>query len=181
MIKKIFILLTILLCNISTGFANEQEIANSFVTFANEQIKPIQESYERKDYFIYFMPHNDFSRQYKQPGDVYKKAGLSNLEAKIDVKKTDSILNPYIGILILSADPIAYYSPDNLEGNYKTKEEAAKANLTKRGVGECIYKFNYIYKNNTWELNKVISYCSSDTGFEAKLQPPSFFFIRKDR
>ena len=181
MIKKILFVLTILLFNVSTGFANEQDIANSFVTFANEQIKPIQESYDRGDYTISFMPHDNFSRQNKLPGDVYFKSGLNNLESKIDVKKTDSILNPYLGILILSADPISYYSADNLEGYYKTKEEAQNAKLIKRGVGDVLYKFEYAYQNGTWTLSRVISYCNNPNGSIYDLKPPSFYLTAKPK
>jgi hypothetical protein len=70
--------------------------------------------------------------------EIYRTIG----KPSIDVKKTDSLMSPYVGIcaFTLRSDRTAFY---------KTKEEAAKDNKFVEST-DCDHRHRYAYKSEKW-------------------------------
>lgn len=178
--KKYIALLSLLIISIySIGFASEQDIVNSFTEFANSQIQPIRESYARKDTVVYRIEDNKRSREITPEYiGFYRKKGATNLQAGYDLKKTDSLVNPYLGIISMSNESLSYFTPENRGGYYKTREAAEKAFMVRNlGTGFDM-KFYYTYNNGQWILNKVTNYSGSYI-YDYDLNPPAYYFLIK--
>ena len=140
--KKIILALICLFCFNVTCFANEQEVINSFKKLVNELCIHEQATYGVRVSYI----------SYKNGKGYWSKYQKTNLKTEIDIQKTNSIISPYKGIVILRNDIIDYCSNDNPKGQYATKEEAEKADMQWYKRAKCEYRYIYIYQNNEWQL-----------------------------
>lgn len=121
-------------------YANEQEIVNGFQTFVLNLVTPIEATYGKGYYNIL--------------GDdgTYFKAHKVNFKYECDIKKSDSVMFPYFGILEISNDI-------NYSNYYKTKKEAERAldvKFTTHDIKRLIYKYN----NGEWIEDKAYFYSS---------------------
>lgn len=177
--KKITLLL-LSLYTICCGlvYASEQDMLDSFTQFADSQIQPIKESYKTGKYEIRQFLDPPKGNECGLPCGYFYKIQYINLQASYDVKKTYSLLNPYVGTILMSNDKLFYYSNDNTFGKYATETEAEEANLARRKDGAKM-KFLYVYRDGQWILNKVINYTDNKSGSKAGLEPPPFYFLVK--
>lgn len=146
--KKIIFMLITLLLFVLPCQANEQ-IINSFKDMTGKIVSEIQTSYNNKDFVVIKF-------------DKWRKFRFDCLDYGIDIVKSDSILNPYIGYLDVSYKHVGYSI--NGKSNFNTKEEAELANDEKIGYSTII---RYIYKyNGEWIFVKEQSYNEIDEYFE---------------
>ena len=136
-------------------YANEQEIVNSFTDFTNQILSEIRASYAREDYYVDFCKETIEDKRYGIRGNYWYKMGHCDLRSSIDVRKTDSLMTPYEGYLILGNSTVRYYSHNNANGEYQTREEAESAKLKKITFNEYEQKFVYAYQNGQWVLKAV--------------------------
>ena len=98
--RKIFALILLLISICLPVKASEQDIVNSFVDFANSIINPIAQSYQNSTYIIKQEKSIDgINNPYL---GLYYKSQKYNLKYTYDLKKTDSLINPYIGTIDIS-------------------------------------------------------------------------------
>ena len=133
---------------------------DSFTQFADSQTQPIKESYKTGKYEIRQFLDPPKGNECGLPCGYFYKIQYINLQASYDVKKTYSLLNPYVGTILMSNDKLFYYSSDNTFGKYATETEAEEANLARRKDGAKM-KFLYVYR--------AVSYTHLDV---YKRQPP---------
>nr|DAL54016.1 MAG TPA_asm: hypothetical protein [Caudoviricetes sp.] len=150
MLKKILVLVMLAMTICSISFASEQDIVNSFTSFTNGIISEIQESHNRGDSQVKWVPFNEYSSS-----GYWSKFGIDGLNASIDIRKTNSLVTPYIGILNLSAEQFRYkYSKGaNAKAEFSTKVAAENAKIKGAGV-QLVSRFTYGYQNESWVLKK---------------------------
>lgn len=160
--KKIILALICLFCFNVTCFANEQEVVNSFTNFTNNIISELQANFDegakvRKAKYY----------------DFWYKQQRTNLQASIDIQKTNSLISPYEGILEIRYDSIRYSTETCTNGEFNTEEEARNATVTRYISDDTIEKYLYIYQGNQWKLKRVMSRLKSEpTWFDIDLQTP---------
>lgn len=147
-------LLLLMTCCLPT-YANEQDIVNSFTNFTNKILSEIRASYAREDYYVNFHKETIEDKRDGIRGNYWYKMGYSDLRSSIDIRKTDSLMTPYEGYLILGNSTVRYYSPNNTIGEYQTRQEAELAKLKKVTFDEYEYKFVYAYQNGQWVLKAL--------------------------
>ena len=135
--KKIFILLLLLMTYCLPTYANEQEIVNSFKVFVANLVAPIEATYNKGYYDIV------------DGTDGYFKTNDYDLTYTYDIKKSDSIMYPYIGILSVR-------NKTAFSKNYKTEQEARNA-FDVQFISENEERYIYKYDNGKW-VGKVAYY-----------------------
>ena len=141
--KKILAILVALLCCCTSVFANEQEAVSSFTAMINKIQAGIERTYT--DEYARTIFYNHIGR--------WSKYRRGNAEISYDVKRTDSLVSPYKGILTVWHDEIVYVDTNNPEGEFKTEAEALNANIKKIKRSEAT-QFIYSYQNNQWVIKK---------------------------
>lgn len=136
-------------------YANEQDIVNSFTNFTNNIVSEVQANYNTTPYKVKYIIVSEREKVFNKAGNYWVKFGKTNLRSSINIKRTDSLITPYIGYLILSCDFIDYYSSNNNNGEFKTKEQAEKAFLLRINPSNDETRFTYAYQNGKWILKYV--------------------------
>ncbi len=84
-----------------------------------------------------------------------------------DIKKTDSLVSPYMGTVVVKAQ-------DTHTKLYKTKSEAASANdfspTPSHFFGPQSYRFIYAYQDETWVLKSGVEF-NEDSGVSDPIEP----------
>lgn len=165
--KKIILALICLFCFNVTCFADEKEVVNSFTDFTNNIISELQANF------------NEGVKVRKgKARSIWYKQQRTNLQASIDIQKTNSLISPYEGILEIHVDSIDYITNDNPTGNFDTEEEARNATIPSYYSDFSIDRFIYVYQGNQWKLKRVISRLKSDpTWFDSDLQTPQEMYM----
>lgn len=155
MIKKIILVLTIIFSFSNIIFANEQKAIDDFnlliskiktdtnATFTDEYCKV---------FYIKAEPQYGIEEQ-------WSKSRIDHINISYDIKKSDSLISPYIGIINIKNTYKTFY-PLVSNDIFKTKEDAINATLYKLSDGDIIYTYTYAYQNNKWILKN--SYNSYD-------------------
>ena len=133
--------------------ATDQEIVASFQQFITEQLTPIYETYKGNHYSIigpHVYPDSKKQKWFKSKDDLDKKYSL-------DVEKTNSLVSPYIGTLVIKRND--FYSESFLS------YESAEAATAIRHTNTRTYTFKIAYQNGKWVLKQ---YGSQDTLFDNK-------------
>ena len=128
--KKIFTMLLLLCSLCSVSFANEQEVINSFKVFVADLVAPVEATYGKGYYVIL----EDSGR--------FFKANKHSFAYTYDIKKTDSVMYPYLGILEVS-------NKTNFYKHYATEIEARNA-FDVDFVSEDRQRNIYKYDNGKW-------------------------------
>ena len=118
-------------------YANEQDIVNSFKVFVANLVAPIEATYNKGYYDIV------------DGINGYCKTNNYDLTYTYDIKKSDSIMYPYIGILSVRNKTAS-------SKNYKTEQEARNA-FDVQFVLENEKRYIYKYDNGKW-VGKVAYY-----------------------
>lgn len=151
--KKIFLLVMLALTICCTAFASEQDIVNSFKTFANTKIQPIEQTYETSHYIIKFMEGNKYVKpSYTKQDQVFTY--------ELDVKKTDSLIFPYIGIIRLT-------KTTRYNGKHLSEEEAINTPMSNLPYDVVRAAVIYDYDNGNWRAN-YYEYADGDVRFKDK-------------
>lgn len=160
--KKIILVLICLFCFNITCFADQQEVVNSFTNFTNNIISELQANF------------NEGAKVRKAKYyDFWYKAERTNLQASIDIQKTNSLISPYEGILEIRYDSIRYNTEDCVDGEFDTEEEAKNANIPRYISDYTMEKYFYLYQGNKWTLKRVMGRLKSDpTWFDMSLHTP---------
>lgn len=135
--KKIITLLLLLCSLCSVSFANEQKVINSFKAFVADLVAPVEATYGKGYYVIL----EDSGR--------FFKANKHSFAYTYDIKESDSIMFPYIGILEVS-------NKTNFTKTYATEAEARNA-FDIDFISEDRQKYIYKYDNGKW-IGKVAYY-----------------------
>ena len=88
--KKIFTMLLLLCSLCSVSFANEQEVVASFKAFVADLVTPVEATYGNGYYEVI------------DGSEGYFKTRNYGFTYTYDIKKSDSVMYPYIGILEVS-------------------------------------------------------------------------------
>lgn len=139
--KKILLVLFSLMLLVLPCQANEQAV-NSFKDMTNKIVSEVQTSYNNKDFVVV---------KFEQ----WRKFRFDCLDYGIDIVKSDSVLNPYIGYLDVSYKHVGYSI--NGKSDFDTKEEAELANIEKMGSYPSVMRYIYKYNGN-WIFVKEQSY-----------------------
>ena len=132
--KKTFTMLLLLCSLCSVSFANEQEVVASFKAFVADLVTPVEATYGNGYYEVI------------DGSEGYFKTRNYVFTYTYDIKKSDSVMYPYIGILEVS-NQIEYSK------RYMYEIEARKAtdiDFTSKQERRYIYK----YDNGKW-IGKV--------------------------
>ena len=138
--KKIFLLVILALTICCTAFANEQAIVDSFANFINPKIVEVQQSYENSKPVVTYVEGNKYVKSY------YTK-DIERFSYRVDVRETDSLMSPYIGVLELKRVGTSFKP-------HATEQEALNENqvwidfVTR-------YRLVYNYNNGNWQFAKV--------------------------
>lgn len=128
--KKIFTMLLLLCSLCSVSFANEQEVINSFKAFVADLVAPVEATYNKGYYTVL------------DGSNGYFKTSSHSLTYTYDIKKTDSVMYPYLGILEVS-------NKTNFYKHYATEIEARNA-FDVDFVSEDRQRNIYKYDNGKW-------------------------------
>lgn len=165
--KEIILALICLFCFNITCFADEQEIVNSFTGFTNNIISELQANFDEGAKVRKAKARNFWFKQQR-----------TNLQASIDIQKTNSLISPYEGILEIHIDCINYVTNDNSMGIFNTEEEARNATIPSYYSDFSYDKFIYLYQGNKWELKRVMSRLKSEpTWFDSGLETPQEMYM----
>ena len=148
--KKIFIMLLLLMTYCLPTYANEQEIVASFQTFARNLVAPIEATYGKGYYRIVKSDRG------------YFKSKQTDFSYSCDIKKTDSVMYPYLGILEIS-------NKDNFSKLFATEAEARNVMIYTMETYNT-HRFTYRYCNGKWEENRAYMYLDghwNDSSFKS--------------
>lgn len=144
--KRILLLVILALTICCTAFANEQAIVDSFKTFVPAEIQVIKNTY----------PVLGAEQITKHEPDKYNKETYYQKKKQefsydiLNVEKTDSLMYPYMGYVLLEKKT-TYYKR-SLSQLQATKEiEIAYISTDK-------YRVEYSYDNGSWNLAFVTIY-----------------------
>ena len=131
-----------LLIPYSAQAATDQEIVASFQQFITEQLTPIYETYKGNHYSVLGL-----SKDYSSKRQEWFKS-KSDLDSKysIDVEKTNSLVSPYIGTLVIK---IHYFSSEHFP-SYASAEAATASRINDTTT----YTFKIAYQKEKWVLTK---------------------------
>lgn len=130
-----------------SGFANEQLVIDSFSDFVKSVVTPIERSYNNCKHYTLNIADRDIKAGRNKP--MYYRTEFANFHYSYDIRKTDSIMNPYIGIIEMTNDKRVY----------KQYLSESEARLGKEDLIRTIKNFNtrrfyYTYANNSWSLKE---------------------------
>lgn len=149
--KKIFTILLLLLCSLcSVSYASEQEVVASFQAFVANLVAPVEATYGKGYYRVV------------KTDEGYFKSQQTDFTYSCDIKKTDSVMYPYLGILEVS-------NKDNFSRNYATEAEARNATIYTIDSYNT-HRLTYRYCNGKWEENRAYMYLGghwNDSSFES--------------
>ena len=140
--RKLLVLILLLISICLPVQANEQNIANSFIEHVNTIVKPIQDSYNG----VHFSMHEIKSAKEIKFNGYYYRSTFTNFKYAYDIRKTDSILNPYLGVLEMSNDMIEFAHSTDFDIALNTKE------ISEKFIPYQVCKFYYHLKNGNWML-----------------------------
>lgn len=143
--KKIFAMLLLLCSLCSVSFANEQEVVASFQSFVSNLVAPIESTYGNNYYRIIEAPPYESSTSLK-----YMKVQQTDFMYSCDIKKTDSVMYPYLGVLEIS-------NKHNYTDFFTTEIEARNA-IVYTTKSHHQHRFTYRYCNGKWEENRAYMY-----------------------
>lgn len=152
--KRIIFVVLAIMCYCLPVVANEQEVIESFKHFSNQVLAPIRDSYARNDAVVLYNPNKGF---YTNKGKPYwEKFGNDGLVSSIDIQRTNSIVSPYVGMIMISHANVHYVSSDNQSGYFATKADAARATIRKidNMAYYFKYKYFYAYQDGSWVFLK---------------------------
>ena len=135
--KRIFITLLLIMTYCLPTYANEQEIVNSFKAFVADLVAPVEATYGNGYYEVI------------DGSEGYFKTRNYGFTYTYDIKKSDSVMFPYIGILEVS-------NKTNFTKTYATEAEARNA-FDIDFISEDRQKYIYKYDNGKW-IGKVAYY-----------------------
>lgn len=136
--KKILIALLLIMTYCLPTHANEQEIVASFQSFVNGLIAPIEATYN-KGYYVVI-----------ESDRGYFKSQQTDFTYSCDIKKTDSVMYPYLGILEVS-------NKHNFSRMYEIESMARVATFFVH-TSHHQHRFTYRYCNGKWEENRAYMY-----------------------
>ena len=145
--KKFILTLICLFCFSVSCFASEQEAVDSFKTMTNNIVSEIQDNFNSRQAVIKFVEASAYNKAYWFKTKPYK------IEVSMDIVKTDSLLSPYKGILVLRQIDIEYHDANN-DTKFNTKEDAYKAIMNTENPDLIINRYTYLYQDNQWILSK---------------------------
>lgn len=156
MIKRLVVLVMSCLFICAACFAEEQDVVDSFKAHVQNIMQPILATYkDDTTHLRYFDPGK---HGLQGSGHWFK---VRNLEPVyfLDIKKNDSVMYPYTGIL-----EIEKYT-EIFTGKYPTQEAAAKAEKSYLSNAMQHWRFYYGYQNGKWEKTKVEFYRDTEKRF----------------
>ena len=118
MTKRLLILIMALLLVCASCLADEQVVVDSFKVHVQDIMQPVLATYKKDAVHIRYFDPSKHGLQ--GSGHWFKVRNLEPVYS-LDVKKNDSVMYPYIGIL-----DVERYT-EIFTGSYPTKEEASKA------------------------------------------------------
>lgn len=137
MLKRIGLLTVLLMFIIGTNLClaapTDAEIVISFKQYISDNMNKVLATYNGEHFSVIY------SDSYK---DWFKTRDDIDSNYKIDIKKTDSLLYPYVGTLEVNKR-IAFYQ------HRDSKESAANDTNINRYVTET-YRFTIAYQDNQW-------------------------------
>lgn len=144
--KSIFVFLYCMIFCVS-GFASEQNIICSFSDFVKLVVTPIEQSYNNGEHYTVNVADRDIRAGRNKP--MYYRTEITNFRYSYDIKKTDSIMNPYIGIIEMSNDKKVYKQ-------YLSESEAmtGKNDLVRTIKNFNTRRFYYGYISGSWTLKE---------------------------
>lgn len=144
--KRILLLVILALTICSSCFANEQAIVDSFKTFVPAEIQVIKNTY----------PVLGTEQITKHEPDKYNKETYYQKKKQefsydiLNVEKTDSLMYPYMGYVLLEKKT-TYYKKNNDIAMAFGEIDIAFVSTTK-------YRVEYSYDNGSWNLAFVTIY-----------------------
>jgi len=138
--KKILLLTIMLLLTLSNiGFADpsESEILASFKQYVSDEVGTALSTYEVDKYKM----------RKSSEGRWYKTTSSLNPNYSMDIKKTNSLMSPYMGILEVS----------QVDSNYSEylSKEMAETDTILYDSNKTTYKFIIAYQDNKWVITGV--------------------------
>lgn len=146
--KKVLVLTLVLLLafsNLVFAAPSESEVIASFKSYVDKEVKKALVSYETNNEMIFIIDR-------PQPPDWLKPPFWRivhftlNGEYDIDLRKNDSLIRPYIGILKI--DKVNYYE------DFSSKE-AAEQCVSPKYRDTKHYTFSIAYQEDKWVVTKV--------------------------
>ena len=153
--KRILLILSVVFMSFSSiCFAeSDQEIVDSFKEHVNGIMQPIIDSYNFDSSWVTFHEKQPYVKGSK---DFWSKCSLELPTFRVDVKKTDSLISPYIGELIGTQNCIEY------AGKYNSENEAKTANIVENIRFMRSFKFIYAYQEGQWVKTQTFYMLSFD-------------------
>lgn len=133
-----------MLCSFcSFSFAGEQEIVDSFKAYVMPKINMVESTYQNAQ------PKVSYNEGYSVIKPYYTKE-ISELQYALDVRKTDSLMSPYIGIVEIA-------KIEHIYKKHNTKEEAMKE--TQKWMDYLDKnRLKYVYSDGVWKVKTVTFY-----------------------
>lgn len=156
MTKRLLILIMALLLVCASCLADEQVVVDSFKVHVQDIMQPVLATYKKDAVHIRYFDPSKHGLQ--GSGHWFKVRNLEPVYS-LDVKKNDSVMYPYIGIL-----DVERYT-EIFTGSYPTKEEASKAEKSYLSNAMQHWRFYYGYQNGKWEKTKVEFYRDTEKRF----------------
>ena len=170
--KRLLTVLIILFSYCIPGYASEQEAIDSFINIVNQIQAGIEKTYTDEYATVKFVEKGKYNKAY------WFKQRNGNLSVAYDIKKSDSLISPYNGIIDVSYDSLVYYDLNNYDGHFQTELEAQNAMLKKtNNYSGRNRKFFYAYQNNKWVLKKHSNTLFGDTFWYNVTNEDSISFV----
>lgn len=168
--KRVFVICLILLTlSTPTSFAaTEAEIVASFKKFTSDEMSKALATYEGNFKVMYSNP----DKLTKSTGGWFKTIDTLDSNYKVDVKRTESLISPYLGTLHAVKGSIFFVY-------YPTKEEAAKS-ATIWFKKEDQLLLSYAFQDNTWVLTSV-RYKYNNDKYWSNEHEPQYFLPKREK
>lgn len=134
--KRILLLVMLALSICCTAFASEQDIVNSFKAFVTTEVQPIKDTYP-------VLPENKVN-YYNHSEPYYQRSKQEFTYDILNVEKTDSLMYPYMGYVLL--EKVTTYYKRSSSQLQAAKETRVAYKSTEK------YRLEYSYDNGQWNL-----------------------------
>lgn len=134
--------------NVAYAASNDAEVVASFKQYVKEEVAKALATYKEGEYQVNQYEHSTYSgREGKKIDIIWRKYRQElNSQYNLDLKKTDSLISPYVGKVSISKNYYIYH-------DFPTKLEAEKDTEYMESITD--YKFTVAYQDDQWVVIKV--------------------------
>ncbi|WP_110955102.1 hypothetical protein [Anaerosinus massiliensis] len=146
--KKVWMITMVLLLaysNLVFAAPSESEVVASFKSYVDQEVKKAMDSYKGQNWLVFIINKKQPPNWLEPP--FWRIVHFTvNGEYTIDLRKNDSLIRPYVGILKI--DKVNYYE------DFSSQEAAAQCDSPKYRDTDH-YTFSIAYQEDKWVVTKV--------------------------